>query len=151
VKPLIFLKSARLARHMTQAQLAARVGVDASHISRLESGHGKGVSMEVVQAVARELGVTVSYLFGEEAREAEKEYGEGHPARAILTDYHAPQGLRDFAADKALADALRVTPDEWRALLSLELPTEVSKDGYVQLLITIRAISKSPGYHVAQP
>lgn len=30
---------------------------------------------------------------------------------------------------------------EWDALASVNLPDEVTKDGYVQLLITIRAIS----------
>lgn len=143
-RPLVFLRAARRAKGLTQAQLAERVGVDPSHISRLESGHEKGVSMAVVQAIARELGVTVSYLFGETVQEAAKTYGPEHPASDILADYSAPLGLREFASDMALVNALNVTPEEWRALRSLDLPGQPSKDGYVQLLITIRAVTKPP-------
>ncbi len=100
--------------------------------------------MAVVQAIARELGVTVSYLFGEAAQEAAKTYGPNHPAAAILADSSAPLGLREFASDMALVNALNVTPEEWIALRSLELPGQPNKDGYVQLLITIRAITKPP-------
>jgi len=64
-----------------------------------------------------------------------------HPAAKILADYDAPGGLRDLATDKPLADALRIKPTEWEALLSMKLFGEVSKDGYVQLLITMRAVT----------
>jgi len=40
-----------------------------------------------------------------------------------------------------MADVLRIKPTEWEALLSMKLPGEVSKDGYVQLLITMRAVT----------
>lgn len=40
-----------------------------------------------------------------------------------------------------MAKALNVSPAEWEALASVKFPGEVAKDGYVQLLIIIRAIS----------
>lgn len=127
------------------------MGMDKSQISRLESGHTKNVPLEVVQHLAHELGVTVAYLFGEEARQAQAEYGDAHPAAAILADDRAPQGLRDLAADRALAELLRITADEWRALRSLDLPTPPGKDGYVQLLLTIRAVTARPVHLISSP
>ena len=57
--------------------------------------------------------------------------------RKVVTEY--PLRLR--VNDRDLANALRITEDEWKSLGSIKLPAAVSKDGYVQLLITIRAIS----------
>lgn len=69
------------------------------------------------------------------------EYGKKHPARQILADYAAPAGLRALAGDKELVQALRIAEDEWRTLRSIELPKGVTKEGYVQLLITVRAVT----------
>jgi hypothetical protein len=89
--------------------------------------------------------VTVSDLLGDALNIVKREYEPKHPARAILADQNAPHGLRTLAGDKALADALNITPEEWKALRSIKLPESVTKDGYVQLLITIRAIGGSTG------
>ncbi len=134
------LKSARKAKGMTQRELAARVGMDQGHISRLEHG-GKGASMEHIQALARELGVAVSHLLGEDAGSHDMASRPSGLRGKLLSDYSAPAGLRDLASDSALADALKISEPEWRALASLDLPGEVRKDGYVQLLITIRAVA----------
>jgi hypothetical protein len=71
----------------------------------------------------------------------QKAYGSKHPAHKILKDWKAPEGLKALVNDRELANALRVTEDEWKSLGSIKLPADVSKDGYVQLLITVRAIS----------
>lgn len=136
------LKDLRERKGLTQAGLGKLVGLDQTHISRLENGT-KGVSNEKLRAIAEALGVTVSDLLGDAANIVRKEYEAGHPARRIIADAKAPRGLVALAGDKALADALRITPEEWKALRSIELPESVSKDGYVQLLITIRAIGGS--------
>lgn len=106
----------------------------------VENG-GKGVSTDHLQALAKELGVTVSHLIGDETREAAGNYKASGTRAALLADYAAPDGLRQLASDTALTDALKITDAEWKALESIQLPGEVSKDGYVQLLITIRAIT----------
>ncbi|MGB1109066.1 MAG: helix-turn-helix domain-containing protein [Gammaproteobacteria bacterium] len=49
---------------ITQAELAKRIGVDQSHISRLERGR-KGISVELLVRIAEELEVPVGRLFGE--------------------------------------------------------------------------------------
>ena len=54
--------------------------------------------------------------------------------------------ILQLANDKQLTAALNISEAEWRALNSIQLINEVSKDGYVQLLITIRAVSgERPG------
>jgi transcriptional regulator with XRE-family HTH domain len=138
------LKDLRERKGLTQSGLGKLVGLDQTHISRLESGT-KGVSNEKLRAIAEALGVTVSDLLGDALNIVKREYEPKHPARAILADQNAPHGLRTLAGDKALADALSITPDEWKALRSIKLPESVTKDGYVQLLITIRAIGGSTG------
>lgn len=138
------LKELREKKGLTQSGLGKLVGLDQTHISRLENGT-KGVSNEKLLAIAEALGVTVSDLLGDAANIARREYETGHPARRIIADAKSPRGLRDLAGDKSLADALHITPEEWKALRSIELPASVTKDGYVQLLITIRAIGGSTG------
>lgn len=48
------IKVIRKQKHMTQEQLAEKVGVDARHISRLETG-AHYPSMETLELIAREL------------------------------------------------------------------------------------------------
>lgn len=133
------LKNARKAKGYTQRELADRVGMDQGHISRLENG-GKGASMDYLQVLAKELGITISYLLGEDINDSTKAHTGNGIRAALLSNNQAPAGLRGLASDTALADALKITDGEWKALESIQLPGEVSKDGYVQLLITVRAI-----------
>ncbi|MES9969529.1 MAG: helix-turn-helix transcriptional regulator [Candidatus Thiodiazotropha sp.] len=134
------LKTARKAKHYTQRQLATLVGMDQGHISRLENG-GKGVSIELIQALARELDVTVSHLLGEEIRDETGTYAATGERATILSDSSTPQGLRELASNQDLIDTLNITDADWTVLESIRLPDNVSMDGYVQLLITIRAIT----------
>jgi transcriptional regulator with XRE-family HTH domain len=134
------LKAARKARRYTQRQLAGLVGMDQGHISRLENG-GKGVSMEHLQALARELGVSISHLLGEDVMEESGAYDATGVRAAILSNYNAPQGLRDLAGNKEIINALKITDSEWLALNTIQLPDDVNMDGYLQLLVTVRAIS----------
>jgi len=46
-----------------------------------------------------------------------------------------------LAADTAVTESLGITPAEWLQLASVNLPRTVTKEGYLQLLITLRAIS----------
>jgi len=134
------IKNARKAKGYTQRELADRTGMDQGHISRLENG-GKGASMEYLQTLAKELGVTISYLLGEDIKESAKNLKGNGTRAALLSNNQVPAGLRALASDSALADALKITEAEWKALGSIDLPGEVSKDGYVQLLITVRTIA----------
>jgi len=133
------LKKARKASQLTQRELANLTKMDQGHISRLESG-GKGVSMEHLQEIARALGVTVSHLIGEDIQEERGSYKTTR-STPLANEDDMPMGLRELANDKQLTAALNITKAEWQALKSIQLIDGVSKDGYVQLLITIRAVS----------
>ena len=131
------LRAARKAKGLTQRELAKRVGMDQGHISHLEND-GKGVSTEKLQALARVLDVSVSHLLGEDLQEAPT---EGGMQEQLCGNRNAPRGLRDLAQDDALTKTLNITEQEWQALASIALPNDVTKDGYVQLLVTLRAIT----------
>ena len=133
-------KAARKAKRYTQRELATLVEMDQGHISRLENG-GKGVSIEHIQALARELDVTVSHLLGEEIKDESGTYKATGERATILSNYSAPQGLRELASNEGLIDTLKITDADWIVLKSIQLPDNVSMDGYVQLLITIRAVT----------
>ena len=134
------LKAARKAKNLTQRDLAVHVNMDQGHISRLENG-GKGVYMEHLQALAKELGVSISHLLGEDIKEDTAVYDATGQRAKILSNYNASQGLRDLASNVELISALKVSDEEWKTLNSIQLPNGISMDGYVQLIITIRAIS----------
>jgi hypothetical protein len=51
-------------------------------------------------------------------------------------------GLAALAADDVLLSVLEITPDEWVALRTIALPGSTDKAGYVQLLATIRGITR---------
>lgn len=139
------LRAARTRKGLSQRELAQRAGMEQSQISRIEKGE-KGASVENLAALARELGTTVSYLVGDEHQATRYEYDAGNPARVILADNAAPEGLRDLAGDKALVEALKITEAEWEALRSIKLPSPARKDGYVNLLIAVRVVAPgTPG------
>lgn len=49
---------------LTQEELAAKVGVSRAYITNIEQGRAKNVGIDVIFALARELGVSVAYLLG---------------------------------------------------------------------------------------
>lgn len=126
---------------ISQAELSRIVDCDQSFLSRIERGVSQGTP-ELLSALARALKVSISYLLGEDMTESREAYEATSPARKILKSTKSPVGLKELATDTRLVDALQIQDWEWEALQSLKLPKEVSKDGYVQLLITIRAITK---------
>ncbi len=136
------LRSARKAKHLSQIELARLVDTDPSHISRIEKGE-RTPTLELAKALALALAphLSAEELLDLGVREARPGYGADDALRRILTDYTAPQGLRELASDHDLIAALRITADEWRALTTCALPANVSKEGYVQLLVTLRAIT----------
>jgi transcriptional regulator with XRE-family HTH domain len=67
---------------------------------------------------------------------------EVDPRAAIQRD--GPPGLRELAADDGATATLGITPDEWRRLAAVgaTLPPTVDKAGFVQLLFTLRTITR---------
>lgn len=131
------LRSARLKTGLSQTELGKAVGLSQSMVGALERGD-REPSVETARALADRLGVSLAWLLGGSVAEESGDYGP----RSLLADYATPRGLRDLAGDRPLIAALGITAEEWRALRSIELPGIATKDGYLNLLITIRAISK---------
>ena len=135
------IKRLREQRGFSQSELARRVDMNPSGVSRAESGK-HGLSLDTLTAIARALGVTLNDLTQLEADSEDARYNrQADPRLTLQCDPNAPPGLRALARDDALCDAHRITPEEWRRLLSCRLPESVRKSGWLQLLITMRAIT----------
>ena len=59
------LRRLRRDRHLTQVQLAKRLGTDASYVARLETGKIESPGLESLRRIAEALDVPVSTLTGE--------------------------------------------------------------------------------------
>ncbi len=132
------LRVARQAAALTQTELAKRIGSDQAIISRLERGESMGTP-DVLRAIGKELKVTVTYLLGEDT----SDHAVRPTREAIASDRKMPKGLRDLATDDALMKAMKITARELRTLVSIDLPGSANKDGYVQLLVAIRAVTRA--------
>lgn len=98
------IRSERIQRQLTIAQLARGAGSAPAHISRIEHGHIHPRS-DTVERIAAALGVPVSLLVAEgptsQAKESQAKASEGEPSR---------QG----AAEELLLAAVRLMPAELR-------------------------------------
>jgi hypothetical protein len=70
-------------------------------------------------------------------------YGVKDSLVRIIFDCTTRVVLWDFASDQALIDAVKVREEEWQALASIQAPGRIDKDVYVQLLMTIRTVSRT--------
>ena len=131
------LKAARKAKGYTQFELAQKIGVQQGYISGLEHG-AKTPSIDVLMALARELEVELPWLLGQRPA-TDKTGATASGTDAILADPTSSSGLRDLASDRPLSDALSITDAEWHTLRSIDLPSPIKKDGYVNILFAIRA------------
>lgn len=113
---------------LSQKEMAKRLDISQGFVSRLEGG-------EKIPSLETLLGVQPSEFLDYDL------VGANDLLETIRTGASLPVDLRSFANDEALIAALQIKPGEWRALASIKTPSPVSKDGYVQFLITMRAIS----------
>lgn len=67
----IRLRELRRDRHLTQKQLAKRLGTDASYVARLETGKIESPGLESLRRIAEALDVPVSALTGETGKGAD--------------------------------------------------------------------------------
>ena len=58
------LKQRREGKHLTQAQLAHKVGVSQTYIAKLESGDKKNPTLDLLKKIAKALGVPLRELLG---------------------------------------------------------------------------------------
>ncbi|HWO99642.1 MAG TPA: helix-turn-helix transcriptional regulator [Methylococcus sp.] len=141
------IRRLRLVRKMSQAQLGKMTGLDQGFISRVENGIFECTSTQLA-AIATALGATVSEILADAVKEPGSSYGAvagSDPRAAILSDHGAAPGLQQLVNDTTLVEVLKVTPEEWRALRSLQPPAPLSRDGYVQILFALRAATRTNG------
>jgi len=127
------LTMARRHAGLTQQQLSDLSGVSQRLISSIETGIREG-SIETYQKLARALGVSVSYLTGEQV----KEWQEGGGRADILRDPVAPIGLQELARNVALCELLAIEAEEWSALRAVQLSYALTMDAYLAILHVIR-------------
>jgi transcriptional regulator with XRE-family HTH domain len=116
------LKQRRDLLGLTQRELAAKLGVKASHVAYLENGRRRP-SLSLLRRLADVMGLDRESIFL-----------MAHPeAKALLsrTEAGAPAGRgesawRDFAKDRALHARHRIKPSEIRVLKQVNLLGKVS-------------------------
>lgn len=126
------LREARKRKSITQTQLAEAVGVSHSAPGQWERGV-KEPTLSNLHNVAKVLDCSVGWLLGSGSSI------KPQSRDAILTDVDTAPGLRQLAADTDLIHALDIQPGEWAALRSLDSPLSLDRDGYISLLLLIRA------------
>jgi|YelNatPaOPRAMG01_1025707.scaffolds.fasta_scaffold12008_3 transcriptional regulator with XRE-family HTH domain len=130
------LKGRREAMGLTQRELAAKLGVKASHVAYLENGRRRP-SLLLLGRLANVLGLEKEPLFL-----------LAHPeARALLGDHQAASPARPdnawrrFLADRALLARYKVTPREVRVLKQVNLLGRVSSPR--QFLFVLNSIRQA--------
>ncbi|CRI66917.1 putative Transcriptional regulator, XRE family [Thiocapsa sp. KS1] len=131
------LRDARRRAGLNQTELGRRVGLSQSMIGAIERNE-RSASPETAQALADALGIALDSL-------ADSAEHLPDSPEALLANPRTAVGLRELASDRVLAASLDIRPSEWRALRSLVLPSPVTKDGYIALLITIRLVTGGRG------
>lgn len=135
------IRAGRRSLKMTQGELAQNVGLDQSHISKLESG-GSGVSTDKLVAIARVLRLNLDDVVTQEKGIMRNSRAARDPRQDILCNPSAPEGLREFMADEDVLRILKASRDELLLLVDIDLPPVVTKDGYIQLFYTLRSITQ---------
>ncbi|BAO43874.1 helix-turn-helix transcriptional regulator [Thiolapillus brandeum] len=128
------IRQARKLAGLTQAELAKQVGVAQKTISRIESGQDERLNaiIPLILDIAKATGVSFQQLIGCQSRP---------DVKAIIEDPGSPSGLRELARDNALRESMSVTDDDIASLATINLDGRISKNGYIQLLIAIRAVT----------
>jgi len=142
------LRAARERAGLNQTEVSTRLNMAKGVCGEWERGV-KLPSLEKFAALCRLLDVSADQLLGLDTPPA----ATGAPARgtaaarhpgvdspdAVLSDERFPEGLRALADSRSHQAALRITPAEWATLASLDLAGGLTREGYVGLLVLLRA------------
>lgn len=135
------LKKARHASGLTQLELANKVGMGQSHLSKMERGE-VWASNEVISVIANTLSIPVSSLLDIDVYKPAEGELRIDSATSIEKNESLNIGLRELAKDKKMCKPFEITADEWRFLSSVYMPYQTNKIGYLTLLITLRGVAK---------
>lgn len=110
------IKSLRKQRHITQVQLAEKIGVSRSTISMYEMGE-REPDFETLEAIADVFNVDMAYLIGTETKKA--------PAKAEANDEVIIRFIRSLPRERLRGILLALgAPEEVLAALDQQEPTE---------------------------
>jgi transcriptional regulator with XRE-family HTH domain len=134
----------RDAKEWNQRQMEKVSGLSQKTISNLENTDAS-VQLDSLVAAASAFGLEVWELLKPGPDDAVRDHNgvyDVDPRAAIRKD--GPPGLRELAADEGTTATLGITPAEWRLLAAVGavLPLTVDKAGFVQLLFTLRTITR---------
>ncbi|MGB5224724.1 MAG: helix-turn-helix transcriptional regulator [Arenicellales bacterium] len=132
------MRNARKDKKISQVDLSKLTGLDQGYISRLETGALEGTP-DHLNKIAAAIGISVVELIGGDSSTKLTDDKQTLSADEIRTDEREPDGLRALANDENLITAFSITSTEWFTLSSIKLPSPITKDAYVQLLLAIRA------------
>ena len=110
-RPGTLIREARNSLRLTQRDLAATIGVKASHIAYIESGQ-RNPSLSLLRRLADTLGLNpreLLFLIHPDAKQLTEDHT--HDSRPSK-----PDGWRQFSSNRALLLRHRVTPAELRVL-----------------------------------
>lgn len=138
------LKAARERKGLTQVGLAKQLDVSSTVPGQWERGERSPTTENLLQLAAA-LDVSASWILGEKVEGDTAPYaGRIKGPESILADYDTAPGLRELASQKKVHAALDIRPEEWAALRSLESPYLLTTEGYLSVLLAIRAsVAKS--------
>jgi len=127
------VKEARDGARMTQRDLAAAIGVKASHVAYIENGHRKP-SISLINRLAETLGLSAKELLV-----------LAHPEAKQIVDGDRPSGRRGdnawqrFASNKALIRGHAITQGELKMLKNVAMLSHIAHPGhFIFILNAIR-------------
>jgi len=139
--PGILIKEARNSLRLTQRDLAAMVGVKASHIAYIE-GDQRNPSLALLRRLADALGLNrreLLFMIHPEARELTEE-------RAVESKASSPDGWKQFSSNAALLRRHKVTPAELKVLRQVNALGAVSNPrSFLFVLNSIRMAANGGG------
>lgn len=133
----VVLKERREFLRLTQRELAAKLGVKASHVAYLENGR-RGPSLSLLRRLAEVLGLGKESLFllaHPEAKDLISDQGEPRAAKRPEDPW------RKFMSDRALRARFQITPAELRILKQVSALGRVSSPR--QFLFVLNSIRQA--------
>jgi transcriptional regulator with XRE-family HTH domain len=120
-KPGFLIRQARNNLNLTQRELAALVGVKASHIAYIENGQ-RNPSLALLRRLADTLGLNrreLLFLIHPDAKELTED-------RTIVNHSGKVNGWREFSSNLALLQRHQITPAELKVLRQVSTLAPVS-------------------------
>lgn len=105
------IREARLREKVTQAELAALIGVAPSQMSRYEGGKRR-IRLDEAQKIAEKLRISVAEILGTQETPAQREHG------GILVTLPLPEGRAILEYPATLSPESREQLKEWLELIA---------------------------------